>query len=213
MGSLSHGWRGDPPGGLMSACRSQLGSWIAVIGLCTPLAGCTGRSPLVAPPNQRPRVTITSAPAPGSQLGSYSYELSWAGYDDDGLIAHFRYVVDPPRKPEAETTWVQTRLNRRRFTFPADSLASGQTLFGRRFHTVAVEAVDDKGAFSIPADVSFNALTIAPTIRFKTPAPSLLLTAQVAPTTKITWEANDADGPADKLPRSEERRVGKECRL
>jgi len=188
----------------MSARRARLGAFatLAAIAAAGLLAETCGRqSPLTQLPNQRPRVTITSAPAPGSKIGNYSYELSWAGFDSDGFIDHFRYAVDAPRRPDAETAWVETKLNRQLFTFTADSLASDDAVFGQRFHTVDVEAIDDRGGISAPAAVAFNALTLAPTVRFKTPAPSPLLTAALAPSTRFTWEGSDPDGIENKLPR------------
>jgi hypothetical protein len=151
-------------------------------------------------PNQLPRVTITSAPASGAQIGNYSYELSWAGYDDDGRIDHFRYAVDAPTRPDAETSWVETHLNRRVFVFSADSLASDNAIFGQRFHVVDVEAIDDRAGVSAPASIAFNARTLAPTIRIMTPAPSPLLTTTVPPSTRVTWQGNDPDGTQGNLP-------------
>jgi hypothetical protein len=182
----------------MPARRTPAWRLLTVLGLLA--AGCTRRSVLSEPPNVAPRVTLTSTPAPGGQIGNYSYELSWAGYDTDGFIDRYRFVVDPPRIPDADTAWVTTRENRRTFTFTADSLDSHDPLFGRRFHTVVVEAVDDRGGISLPASVSFNSKTIAPTVLFRTPAPSKFLTAQLAPSTRVVWEGKDADGPTSKLP-------------
>src|SRR5262249_38293525 len=134
------------------------------------------------------------------EIGSYSYEISWAGYDSDGFIDHFRFAVDAPRHPDAETTWVDTRLNRRVFTFTADSLADDHAVFGQRYHTVDVEAGAARGGVPPPARAAFNALPLAPSVRFKTPAPSPLLTADLAPSARLTWEGTDPDGIGNKLP-------------
>jgi hypothetical protein len=169
--------------------------------LALAVAGSCAKTPrLVALPNQRPRVVITTAPAAGSQIGTYAYDISWAGYDADGSIDHFLYSVDPPTSSPSETTWTKTDLSRRQFQFTADSAATGNDFTGHRYHTVVVKAVDDRGGISAPASVSFNVLTIVPTVQISSPATNPLLDVVVASDLHISWLGNDPDGRASHLP-------------
>lgn len=180
--------------------RAFLAALVALSATLLLTAGCEKTPRLTLLPNQRPRVEITAAPLPGSILGSYSYELSWAGFDTDGRIEHFLWAVDPPSAADSDTAWTTTTLNRRVFVFASDSVAGSDGAFGQRLHTVVLKAVDDRAGLSAPASVSFNVTTIAPTVTITGPVANRLLVANVAPDFRVSWTATDPDGRTSHLP-------------
>lgn len=173
-------------------------SYGLVAGSVILLFGC-GRSSLHGTPlaNQRPTVEFSRTPALSQDQSSYACEISWTGSDIDGRVVAFRYAIDPPTASSADTQWTATSDNRGTFRFAADSVIAGQ---GRRFHTFVIQAIDDKGARSAPAQVSFDATTIAPTIHLISPSPQRLLAARLTSSFRATWTANDPDGVASNLP-------------
>ena len=167
---------------------------LLVVGACAKVAS------LATPPNQPPTVALTSAPAPGSTIGNYSYDIRWAGRDVDGHIDHFLYAVDPPGRSGSDTAWTATSLNRKVFVFSADSLPSDSALFARRFHTVVVKAVDDRGGVSPAVWVSFTATTVLPTLKVTSPQASKVLIPTVAPDFHVSWLTDDPDGRGTHTP-------------
>ena len=179
--------------------RSRLGAIAAALVLLV-VGACAKVAPLLTPPDQPPTVELTSAPAPGSTIGNYSYDIRWAGRDVDGRIDHFLLSVDPPSRAGADTAWTATTLNRQVFVFSADSLPSDSSLFARRFHTVVVKAVDDRGAASAPVWVSFTATTVLPALKVTSPQASKVLVPTVAPDFHVSWLADDPDGRGGHTP-------------
>jgi len=58
-------------------------------------AGCSGHRqdhPLV---NQPPHVRVTGGPRDGTRA-HYQTRIYWSGWDDDGVIDHYEYALDPP---------------------------------------------------------------------------------------------------------------------
>lgn len=149
-------------------------------------------------PNARPAVEITQWPAQAGSPSQYAFEFSWSASDADGAVTGFRWAVDPPRAAASETLWTATTDNRRFFQFPVDSASAGAV--AHRMHTLVVEAVDDRGAWSPPASVTFDATTIAPTVTITGPRPSGLGSRLVSPNVQIHWVGTDADGATSKLP-------------
>jgi hypothetical protein len=94
-------------------------------------------------------------------VGSYTVTLSWVGWDNDGFVDHFLYAIDDT------TEWIETTASQRSFMFAADSLREGEE-FGR-WHTFWIKAVDDRHAQSVPAYLTFDARTIAPSTRILYP--------------------------------------------
>lgn len=189
----------------MSKTAGAVGPWrrlVAVGAALSAILGCGTRGMMgTLVPNQRPTVSITQSPPVRSDPSTYYCEISWAGLDPDGRVVAFRYAIDPPAAAEAETAWVLTTENRRVFTFTADSVTGGVISgVGRRFHTFVVVSVDDRGARSAPAHVSFDATTIAPTVTLLNPPPSGLLLRRVSAAFRITWTGADADGRVSTLP-------------
>ena len=46
-------------------------------------------------PNQIPGIKISGGPLDGSRA-AYTARIFWAGWDEDGVVVHFEYTVDPP---------------------------------------------------------------------------------------------------------------------
>jgi hypothetical protein len=176
---------------------------MAAVALCSvlgsSLAGCS-REALPVLPNLRPTIEITHAPVNPTQPFFYGYELRWAGYDPDGYIDHFRYAVDPPTTPDAETTWVRTRENRQSFLFHADSLSSGSDQTAQGYHTIVLQAIDDRGGVSAPAWRSLTSFTIAPSVQITQPPPNPFFHPNVGPSFHLAWTGSDPDGRGTTRP-------------
>jgi hypothetical protein len=163
-------------------------------------AACSKQTPLSAGANQRPTIELTQAPVSSSQPFFYAYELRWAGYDVDGHVDHFRYSIDPPTKANSDTVWTNTTDNRKSFLFHADSVSTGKDQTAEGYHTIVLEAVDDRGADSAPVACSFTAFTIAPTIQITSPVPNHLLPPTFGPSFHVSWTGNDPDGRGSNKP-------------
>ena len=66
----------------------------ALIGLGS--AGCSKQLKNTVIPNQLPTVRLTWAPIDTKTAAFYVYKMNWVGYDPDGRVTRFEYVVDPP---------------------------------------------------------------------------------------------------------------------
>jgi len=151
--------------------------------------------------NQAPNVWLAAAPPEGS-VGSYTVQLYWGGWDPDGEIAYYEYLITDNTTgvfdPDDTTgvAWDPVYGNDSTFVFSADSLAENavdQTALFSRSHTFFIRAVDEAGLRSNePAHRSFTSTTISPEVRITTPAAILGLTpADIPPISTITWEAVD----------------------
>jgi len=163
------------------------------------LSGCS-REAIPLLPNVRPTIEVTQAPVNANQPFFYGYELRWAGYDVDGSIDHFRYAIDPPTQLGAETTWVKTGENRKSFLFHADSVTSGTDLTAEGYHTIVLEAVDDRGTASAPVSRSLTSFTVAPTVQVVQPPPNQFFPYQSGPSIRVRWVGNDPDGRGTSKP-------------
>lgn len=84
----------------MSTPRIQPVTAAALGGLSVLLAGgfaCTGDGSGSRVANQRPSIRITVAPLEGNR-DSYTTEIWWIGWDDDGIVDHYEYALDPPEE-------------------------------------------------------------------------------------------------------------------
>jgi len=104
-------------------------------------------------PNLLPHVSVTGGPPEGG-VSSYHVTISWAAWDEDGVVKYFLYAIDDT------TRWTEIRALEQTFLFTADSLREGEE-FGR-WHTFWVKAVDNDGAKSVPDYLTFDARTVAP---------------------------------------------------
>lgn len=129
-------------------------------------AGCESENP-IGTENQEPNTRISLAPPEGSDA-SYSVDIFWFGFDDDGEISHYEIAW------ETEENWIGPIFGTdSTFVLSAADSCCGEPLpeFGsdirdsvyQQFHTFYVRAVDDQGAEDkTPAFRTFNAKTIAP---------------------------------------------------
>lgn len=160
---------------------------MAVVG-CGILAGCGSGTPNgVAPGNQAPHVEITSSPAPHS-TSYYSVPIYWRAWDDDGKVAYCLYSIDTQ-----DTVWTKTT----EFTASIVFAASGPD--NTQWHTFYVKSVDDQGRESAPAELTFNARTIAPQSRAVFPGSvaqgnGYNSSVSGGPALLIRWTGIDPDG-------------------
>jgi hypothetical protein len=153
--------------------------------------------------NQPPTVWLAVAPPEGS-TGTYTVQLFWGGWDPDGEIQKYEYLVtdnvtgvfNPADTVDGE--WGTVIGNDSTFTFSADSLSEGtnlndQTYVFKRSHTFFIRAVDEEGLRSRePVYRSFTSRTISPEVRITTPRAELGITAaDMPPISTLTWVAID----------------------
>ena len=165
------------------------------------VAACSKKA-VVLPtlPNARPTLEVTQAPITTTQPFFYGYEIRWAGYDTDGRIDHYRYALDPPSRADAETTWVELTDNRKSFLFQSTKLDTLTDQTAEGYHTVVLEAIDDRGDHSLPTTVSLTSFTIAPTVQITNPVPNHLFTPTFGPSFRISWKGSDPDGRTTSRP-------------
>ena len=176
---------------------------VAAAFLClaaTWFAACSKQSPMTLGANQRPTLELTQAPASQTDPFFYAYELRWAGYDVDGSIDYYRYSIDPPTPPGSDTVWTKTTENRKSFLFHSDEVDTMTDQTAEGFHTIVLEAVDDRGGISAPVACSFTSFTIAPTVQITGPVPNHLLPPTFGPSFRISWKGNDPDGRGTTKP-------------
>lgn len=166
--------------------------------------------------NAPPTVWLASAPPEGT-VSNYRLHLWWGGWDPDGEIDHYEYVItnnDSGIFDPADTTstpgdykWKRVFAADSVFTFSADLIPDSSAIdfdggiVGdgdlqpeefRRSHTFFIRAVDQQGRRSAkPAYRSFTSRTLSPTVYVEIPAPSALNEASVPPITTFRWRAKD----------------------
>ena len=152
--------------------------------------------------NQPPTVWLASGPPEGS-TGTYTVQLFWGGWDPDGEIQFYEYLVtdnvtgvfDPA--DTVGVAWSPVVGNDSTFTFSADSLQdanpSSQKAIFARSHTFFIRAVDEDHLRSAePAYRSFTSRTISPEVRVTIPRAELGITAaDMPPISTISWLATD----------------------
>lgn len=72
-----------------------VGHRFLLIALLALLAGCSSGPNDRPVRNRPPFAKITGGPLNGSR-NSYTALVYWAGWDDDGVVRHFEYALDPP---------------------------------------------------------------------------------------------------------------------
>ncbi len=177
---------------------------IALVLACTALFAACASDEIegTAADNQPPTVWIAAAPPEGS-TSSYFVQLFWGGWDPDGEISHYEYLItDNPKgsfipADTVDADWQSVVANDSTFTFSADSLtdpgAGQQTAVFTRSHTFFIRAVDQEGLRSRePAYRSFTARTISPEVTIDTPRQALGLTpSELPPIATYQWTAVD----------------------
>ncbi|MCE9627080.1 MAG: hypothetical protein K8R56_04085 [Candidatus Eisenbacteria bacterium] len=174
---------------------------LALFAVSIGLSACSKKAGVLdLGPNTRPTLELTQAPVTATQPFFYGYELRWAGFDTDGRIDHFRYAIDPPTATDAETVWVKTTDNRKSFLFRSDDLDTLTDQTAQGYHTIVLEAVDDRGDFSAPKAVSLTSFTIAPTVQITNPVPNHLFSPTFGPSFRLGWTGSDPDGRGTNKP-------------
>lgn len=156
--------------------------------------------------NRPPNVWLSSAPPAGSE-SHYKVHIFWGGWDPDGEIAYYEFVItdnedgifDPADTTTTEdgvSPWRKVFANDSVFTFSADVMAdsTAQEMVTRfeRSHTFFIRAVDRQGIPSLePEYRSFTAWTLSPSVSITVPRQSGLAPAIVPPRATYRWKALD----------------------
>jgi len=151
--------------------------------------------------NQPPQVWLSAAPPEGS-TSKYTVHLYWGGWDPDGEISHYEYLVTDNETGvfvPADTVgadWSRVLSNDSTFTFTADILAdtntTDQVTVFTRSHTFFVRAVDEFGKRSLqPAYRSFTSRTLSPSVSVLIPVRNQLNPADFPPIATFKWKATD----------------------
>src|SRR5512139_3644098 len=130
--------------------------------------------------NQAPTVWLSAGPPEGA-TSTYRVELFWGGWDPDGEIRGYEYIItdnDGTFNP-ADTVgvpWKPVAGNDSTFTFsadePVDTLRADPTRQVAEFtrsHTFFIRAVDQQQKRSAPAYRSFTAFTLSPEVKIRVP--------------------------------------------
>ncbi len=150
--------------------------------------------------NQAPQVWLSAAPPEGS-VGTYTVKLYWGGWDPDGEISNYEYLItdnvtgvfDPADLENG--VWNPVLSNDSTFTFSADSLLNAdsnrQASEFIRSHTFFIRAVDEQGARSEYAYRSFTSRTLSPEVVIDVPKATGGAAADVPPIATFRWRATD----------------------
>lgn len=166
---------------LPGLARNRAALFLLLSGL---LAGCTSRADNPRP-NERPGVRLTGGPVAGEKA-EYDAEFFWAGWDSDGIVDHYQYVIDVPRhfsaadldNPEdTGIAWRDTAVVRARFRFTTpdpDSVIceGGLTCFSGYYdghHSIHIRSVDNEGMTSTATGIEFDPRTLVPISRIVSP--------------------------------------------
>lgn len=174
------------------------------------LAGCSA-GPDARVPNQRPGLRLTGGPIEG-EAADYDAEFFWAGWDADGVIDHYQYVIDVPPHVTTEDLdnpgdtgigWRDTTVVRARFRFrtpePDTMLCEGGlSCFSGRYkgrHSIHVRAVDNEGMVSRAESRRFTPRTIVPVSRITSPrvvagGPGFIRVGRMV---RFCWTGEDPD--------------------
>jgi hypothetical protein len=164
------------------------------------IAACSESGGGDAYDNQPPQVWLSAAPPEGS-VSKYTVKLYWGGWDPDGDIRYYEYLVtdnktgvfDPADLQNGQ--WLRVIANDSTFTFSADSLVNPNTakLAAEfvRSHTFFIRAVDEQGLLSDYAYRSFTSRTLSPDVQIDIPRASGGSAADVPPIATFRWRATD----------------------
>jgi hypothetical protein len=153
-------------------------------------------------PNLRPQVELTARPQPGDSV-YFKVNLQWTGSDPDGRVDYFIYAIDPPMM--GDTTWTRINQYGTIIFFKSSTPNPAQTQPGpngqfpatpvtsQDYHEFVIKAVDNEGAFSAPASVSFSSRTVAPLTQITSPSNGSLVTRTTPPSVRIEWRGTDPD--------------------
>lgn len=189
--------------------------WAASLALLAFMVGCSSDDSVMGNfvSNSAPTTEVTGTP-PVLASAEFTVGFNWSGADSDGRVVGFEWrisnngfdgIVDPGDTLAAKLPWRFTTATDSIFTvsadldsFPPDVSDSNQTALEYRHwqtHTLFVRAVDDKGARDpTPAEVSFTATTIAPSVQITLPAVVATITCRnAAKVMTFGWRGRDND--------------------
>ncbi len=165
------------------------------------LIGSCAESPTDVPiPNRPPSVAISAGPIRDS-VSVFVVTFNWNASDTDGQVDRFIYAIDDTLSPDA---WLTTTSYELTLLFTATDSAGVDSIFVglsdvpflryryRGAHTFFLKAIDDDGAYSAPAALSFTAETIAPETQIDIPSTSVIV--ELGPTFTVSWTGTDLDG-------------------
>jgi len=181
------GTNGTP--GMMSAPVTFV---LALLIAVSVMNGCEKRTE-TAVRNTRPGVELTNGPIENG-YASYSVQLFWRGWDEDGVVDHFLWAIDDT---SSERAWNTTYLYKGTFPFPATEEGKPDSSIFAGYHTFYIKSVDNDGAESVPAQLSFNSTTFAPVSEITEPERAKNIWGQpllVGSAVYVSWEGVDPDG-------------------
>jgi hypothetical protein len=194
-------------GTMIVANRKDVGG-LACLALL--VFGCSGGPQrLMEPANLLPVVRITAAPRDSTIRcpaevgpGCYTIKLRWTGFDPDGRVKEFRYVIDPPTLSGVDTVWHTTTEYGLEVALSANEVipGSGTPPFSRAYHVFVITAIDDKGAVGPSVWRAFFSYTQAPDVYIIAPLPSTILVPAVPTVIEIHWKGEDYDAIANRQP-------------
>jgi hypothetical protein len=209
----------------MNLVHARRATMLAALALLAGMAsGCNKKITLPTVVQQRPTLRLSAAPidtigTDGRKVSYiYHYKMNWVGYDPDGRVDHFMYVIDPPGWPgggvDGDSTecgksskdnwaWCSTKLNEKEIFFkaavPPDTINRIDP-HALEIHTFIIKAVDNAGLESEPVYRSFFSDTQAPTIQIDSPRPGATDYGLITPFVNIRWHGNDPDGVFTQRP-------------
>jgi len=193
-----------------------------IVAVAAALHGCS--EPVVGPtPANRPPTVWLSAAPPQGAVTDYRLHLFWGGWDPDGEISHYEYLITDNESGvfnpadtvpvNGESPWNPVFSHDSIFGFSAD-VPEDSTDFGtidpgdggrdpngleseefQRSHTFFIRAVDMFGLRSpAPAQRSFTSRTLSPTVDVRLPPPRGLEPTRLPPIATYRWVGNDFVG-------------------
>jgi hypothetical protein len=178
-------------------------TFFAYLGLAALFAACsTNGTDGEFQENQPPTVWLSAGPPEGS-TSSYRVQMYWGGWDPDGEIAGYEYIVTDNQTSAFNpadtvgTAWRRVSGNSSTFTFSADeevdtlNTTNLNAVFTRS-HTFFIRAIDSQGLRSVsPAHRSFTSRTLSPDVMVQVPIRNFFNPAEVPPVSTFRWIAND----------------------
>lgn len=176
----------------------------ALLGLAAAVAACsTDGVEGEHKANEPPTVWLSAGPPEGS-TGTYRIQMFWGGWDPDGEIKGYEYLVSNNKgtfqpSDTVGVPWRPVVGNDSTFTFsadiPVDSVHADQTkqvdVF-MRSHTFFIRAIDQEGLRSRqPAYRSFTSRTLSPEVHIQRPPVIKLNPASVPQISTFRWKAID----------------------
>jgi hypothetical protein len=173
---------------------------VAAVTTLVVVSGCgrDHRNP-VGIENQSPTITLSGTNIGPDGAGMTAHALRWDARDVDGRVDHVEFYSGN-RPPASGAAWVRVdgcshvvRLRsaaaRRAAgaTLPAEEPAPEPTF-------VAVRAVDDRGAASLPAVRAFVDDNVAPTVQIVSPPINWWDITTTPTSLHVIWQGNDPDG-------------------